>query len=353
MALPSWVKGGGENSPSSSLPSWVNTSQPKEKIVRYGKGSSTKPLEYTPLPRFDRQLDYNLRENRINNTLKPIIPEPKKLGFWEKIRGNKNLTDFNFKEASLPAKVLTSPLVALGAGADYLNNKNKFTGRILDEARLGVSGGQVARNVGYDTIKKPVATGNKLADFGADLVGTGIGFGTKIPGLNASLSGTLDRAIGKPIENKLLQGVSKFGLNTNKPLAKYSIAGLKTGSEFGGLNAIQTGINGGNSKDILKSGGEGFLGGALFGAGGKALGDIGKSAFPSWKTTFESAMAKEPIKALPLQGKFTIKNTAQKTAQQNYDNAIQIIQNHFKTNKLTPEEIGSIKPKLRDRKSNV
>lgn len=53
----------------------------------------------------------------------------------------------------------------------------------------------------------------------------------------------------------------------------------------------------------------------------------------------------DPTKT-PLQGKFTVKNTALDTATQNYNDAIQTIQNRFMTNKLTPEEIPLIKSEL-------
>ncbi|HEY5563937.1 MAG TPA: hypothetical protein VIK72_19650 [Clostridiaceae bacterium] len=71
------------------------------------------------------------------------------------------------------------------------------------------------------------------------------------------------KVVGDYVSNKI----------ANKAI-QYGISAASTGTEFAGLNATETSLQGGNTKQIAKSAGEGFVSGALWGAGGKALGDV-------------------------------------------------------------------------------
>jgi len=230
----------------------------------------------------------------FKSSVKPVTvlkPTTKSTSYWDKVKsGAKQLNLSTLFKSKVPTwqKALGSIPAAFGtvgqwANGDLQNNNgkttgSKFLGRTLDVARNTVTGGAVTRDTNKSSIKTPMNTGSKIGNIGADLLGMGAGFGVKQPLLNNnSLGSGLDKAIGKPINNALLKGATKLGLKTTKPLTKIAIAGLKSGAEFGGLNGMTSLANGKTGKETLKSVGEGALSGLIFGAGGKALGETGKS----------------------------------------------------------------------------
>ena len=163
--------------------------------------------------------------------------------------------------------------------------------------------------------------------------GAGEFAGYLAPGIGAS-------KLAKPVTNFATKKIASR-------LGKQVIEGAIIGA---GLDTTQGVIAGDNAGQLGKR----VVTGAVMGAGAdvglNALGKVAKSAFPAWKTTFESKIPDvlpktKPIQT-PIKGKFTVKNTALDKAQNAYDQAIQTIQNRFQTNQLTPAEIPLIKTEL-------
>lgn len=150
-----------------------------------------------------------------------------------------------------------------------------------------------------------------------------------------------------------------------KPLAKRVIEGAAVG---GGIEAVSGAIGNRGLEQTKKNVGYGVaLGGVadlgLYGIG-KGISkikstpktsEIQQLAFnkkfgklPNLKPEKPVQVKLEPVKIETpnLKGKFTIKDTAKIKAQNEYNQAIETIQNHFMTNKLIPEEIARIKPEL-------
>lgn len=153
---------------------------------------------------------------------------------------------------------------------DYWNAEDKFN-NFMDSnpigkfvSRLGESG---ARAITGDTTSN-TDTGSWLGNTAADVVGTGLGFMAKLPGINESTGSIMNKTVGQPVENTLKDFASKYGLN-NKA-TDYAIQGLKTGSEFGAYEGLNNAVQG---KDIGEGVANGMGSGLLFGVGGKAVGE--------------------------------------------------------------------------------
>ena len=203
-----------------------------------------------------------------------------------------------------------------------------------------------------------------------DIGGTVASIGGRLPGTGASMQSAFTPA-GNAASRLVTKGLTKVSPNlpsTASKVADYVIPTLaKEGTEGALYGAAISGASGDNMEDSFKTVGrnalENAIGGfALKGAGdvfSHSLGKIGKvkvtgetngkvdyvkedgSTGTMSKVIFDKEAT--PIVASP---KYTVKNTALDNAQQEYDNAIQTINNHFGTNKLTPEETASIKPNL-------
>jgi len=197
-------------------------------------------------------------------------------------------------------------------GEDWLNTKfddlissNPITSGI---ARAGQSAADVM--TGGNALKdKEYSTGSDLADSVADFIGGGIGFSANLPGANFSIGNAMNKVIGQPTENALNKLASKYDLTnkaTNlgnrvegnisnlannvenkwgnyalnklsqgtgyaiKNTPDYITKSLKTGAEFGLNEGINSAVNGQDVGEAVK---EGFEQGALWGAGGKLVGD--------------------------------------------------------------------------------
>lgn len=144
---------------------------------------------------------------------------------------------------------------------DFMNSNS--IGRFI--SRFGEAG---ARAITGDAVSN-TDTGSKIANAAADFIGTGAGFMTRLPGLDFSIGSAMNKAIGKPVENVLNDVVEKYGANSR--LTDYGIQALKTGAEFGGYEGLNNAIQGKDTGDGIA---EGMAQGMLWGAGGKALGEI-------------------------------------------------------------------------------
>lgn len=247
--------------------------------------------------------------------------------FWSKIRSNED-------------KVTNSPLFKAFESIGDLPYKIPFTQRILKSAGNTVAGdGAMVNSDGSTMTSKD--TGSNLGNAVADIIGTGLGYSMPVGGIGkggstSSFQNVANEAI-KPLEKLIPETTSKLG--------EYGVHALKSGAEFGGLNAVQGLAQGQNAEDIKNSAIEGALSGAVFGTALKGLGDIKNNAFPEWKTTFESNM---PDKTKPIMSsKYNIKNTELEKAQQNYDGAAKQIQDYwghwnldYPEIKLGSEELG-------------
>lgn len=196
-------------------------------------------------------------------------------GFWAKIR-NLNL------ENTKAFKTLTSPIDAL--------YKIPLTQRILTTAGNTIGGEGAVQNQDGTPMEKLNA--GKVGNLVSDLAGTGLGYSMPMAGLNNSLQGATSK-IMQPIENIIPKGTFK--------LAQYGNNALRQGLEFGALNAAQATAENKDTKDIGLSALEGLGQGAAFGTLTKGVGElipkIKNSAFPDWKTTFESGNI-EPLNPL-------------------------------------------------------
>jgi hypothetical protein len=365
-----------------STPSYLkpfNAEEERRKLVisniQYGNSAYDKEL--AEQRQTERETAYK------NKELKSKIATPSYLQDVSNGKKQLNLGTLIKSKAPNWQKALLSPLAAFGSVGQWVNGDlqnndgtvtgSKFLGRTLDQARSAYTGGAVVR----DTVNTPMDTGSKLGNIGADLLGMGAGFGVHNPMLGASQGNALNQAIGQPVERGLVRGATKLGLTGTA--SKIGIAGIKTGAEFGGLNGMTSLANGDNAKEMLENVGEGFASGALFGGGGRALGELkpkignllapkrvknnaindafinkfGEATpkdikFGEYRTIKEpkAKVTVEPTLNAPLKGKFTVKNTALEKATNEYEEAIQAIQNRFGTHKLIPEEVPLIKSEL-------
>jgi len=182
-------------------------------------------------------------------------------------------------------KVIASPLGAIGTGLKEVVESP------LGSRFLGASGG-ITMDKG--TPVQPVGDAgfvpNHLAELGGNLAGFALQ-GHGVPG------GLGFGSSEKVINNVLLQNTGK-GIEGLSKLAQYGIKAGTNAGELGAFSGLDTGLKGGSNKDILNSALQGGLQGAVFGAGMKGLGDIGKSAFPGWKTTKFETMKEAPLNDL-------------------------------------------------------
>lgn len=182
---------------------------------------------------------------------------------------------------------------------------NKFGGRVFDTARMAATGSNIARTTNKGDITTPMNTGSKIGNLGASLLGTGLGFGVSQPLGGQTLNSSMNK-IGAPVENGILKATSKFGLKPNV-LTKVGTSAIKTGSEFAGLNGAISLGRGDNVKQTLNNVGTGFVSGALFGAGGKAIGEASNFAKTMPKTStlrqnvFDNKFGKIDNNNIPLQ----------------------------------------------------
>lgn len=242
-------------------------------------------------------------------------------------------------------------------------------------------GGTAADTATYGTgnISKS-DTGNKVANTVADIVGTGLGMAVNPSGMAESASSILGKShVLIPslpiINNKTIGYIPSIGKAAENTVSKLPLpkiadklvpAAAKGAAEFGTYGAMQSYANNEDIPTTLKNIRDNALGGAAFGAGAKTLGmtlpKLKNTALPNWKETYSSVMPLEQQNKLlgveppfeiaasktpkEYKGKFTLVNTELRKAQQEYDNAIEQIQNHFRTNKLTPGEIPRVKSEL-------
>ena len=248
--LPKWIKTSGEDSsPSSSLPSWINTEQPKE-TVRYGRGTSAKP--FTPLPKRDKNYDYNVKENAINNNIaNPILPLIKtkpKLDMMPRGSGKWGQS-IAPKEGQGTVGVGKTGAVKITPRA-YNGIDATVTG-LLDGASIGTVNGLTNKLTGNTG---NMDDGNHKLAYGAGKMA-----GYLVPGITgANALKPVLKGITKPLVNRLAEG---------------AIVG-------GGMSTIEDLSNGKNLKETAKNAGLNMaLGGGLdlgFYGLGKGISAIGK-----------------------------------------------------------------------------
>ena len=288
--LPKWVKTGGEDSsPSSSLPSWINTEQPEEK-VRLGRGVDTRTLEYTPLPKRDKNYDYNVKENVINNNIaKPVKPLPTvdKGGVfgvkaWE-----------NFKNTHKDTPGILKPLGYI-LETPY---RIPFLDRTLTTGGETIAGkGSMVDTEGKARVKPNLGG---IGNFVADSAGTMLGLGQNLGGASPlKATDVLGEKASQFVAKKLPQASNLLANSTTEAISnralqssKYILPSMVRGAvDVGVGNAMQTGVQGGNIKETLQSGGEGALQGAAMFGGGKLL----KDSLPLFK-----GLKKTPQEIIP------------------------------------------------------
>jgi hypothetical protein len=260
-----------------------------------------------------------------------VSPKP---GFWEKVR-NLDLED-------------TKPFKAIKAVGD-IPYKIPLTQRFFTTLGNTIGGEGTVKADDGSAMQKMDA--GKVGNLVAAISATGVAYGMKLPGMSSSVQGGIDRVLN-PLEANVLSKLPNMSKAGFKAIG-YGTNALKSGIDMSAGNVIQGVAQGQNKEEILKGGIDGLWQGAAFGTALKGAGDITKSAFPGWKTTLEDVKPLEesrPIKEVkpitPIKGTFKVKDTALEQAQKNYDEAIKVIQNHFRTDKLTPGEIARIKPEL-------
>lgn len=309
--------------------------------------SNPKPIkDMSPLlpPLLNTRKQLNSKSVSEGIDLTPInLPVNKDNGFWANIRNNTDKITSNpiFKAiTAIPNKLYDIP----------------FTQRLITKAGESIAGEGAYKNAD-GTVLKPMDTGSKLGNLAGDIIGAGLGFAMPMSGIGqggkiGNLQNVSDEAL-KPLLNKLPQVSNKLG--------QYGVNALKTGLDFGTLNTIQGLSQGKSVGDSLEAGKEGVLQGAAFGTGIKALGNgltaLKKIELPKFNdlkvnvfdTKFKNELVpniETPTFKPSLNGSFKVKNTQYENVVNKYNEAIETIQNHFKTDKLTAEEVARIKPEL-------
>lgn len=243
-------------------PSWLKTDIDDEdkgygwNYEGYKSGTNRIGLSPPPL-----KIKRNIKP--MNYGLEGIDEEPKKQGFWEKIR-----------EGSIEDVPILRDIGKIFDKAYEI----PFTQRIITSAGEAIAGAGAYKNKD-GSVMRPKDTGSKIGNAVGDIVGTGLGMSVPLSGAGGSINKVTDKAL-MPLFNKLPQATSKAG--------QYGINALRTGTDFGIGNAVQGVAQGQDTKDVLRSGAEGFIQGAAFGTALKGIGDITKNAFPKWETTYES-----------------------------------------------------------------
>ncbi|AEY66592.1 hypothetical protein [Clostridium sp. BNL1100] len=212
----------------------------------------------------------------------------------------------------------------------------------------------------YKEVPENFASGNILGGIGNSLKGTGqmLLQGLQTPQnlvLNASKA-IIDTSKGKkPSFDPTLDTEKYLHETGNDKTDKFynSTAGKITSGIFGVASDPLTWLgSGGIASEAVKASNLGMQ-------GTKGLikeADISEKAFNKFRTALKTSpdelaqnnekFAIEPIKPTTVQGKFTIKNDTYNNAVNEYNTAIETIQNHFKTNQLRADEIPKIKSEL-------
>lgn len=214
-----------------------------------------------------------------NSAPKKVVATPTKESYFQSVlNGDKqlNLSTLLGSKAPTWQKAVLSPLAGIGTVGNYLNDElqnndgtisgNKFTGRLLDTARSAATAGAVQPT-------KQIDTGNKVENFVADMLGSAGGF--SVPNGGLSMGNSIS-PIGEGVEKGVTKLLPTFVSPVANKLAGYGVNALKGTTEFGTLNGVESGLNGDNTKTVLKNIGSGALQGALFNTGSKAIGDVAK-----------------------------------------------------------------------------
>ena len=168
-------------------------------------------------------------------------------------------------------------------------DRNSFINRALETGRSSATGGSYKSN--------GKSTGNGLIDFAADVIGSAGGFSAlesqgaiKLGQISTTAENTIAKLTGKTMGN---YAVNKAA---NKAI-EYGVRAASTGTEFAGINATETAMQGGNLKETAQSATKGFISGALWGAGGKALGEAGnKIANSKFSTSIKTELTSKVLK---------------------------------------------------------
>lgn len=198
-----------------------------------------------------------------------------------------------------------------------------------------------------------INSGSKIADVGADIIGTIGGFATPV-------GGTSLLSAGQQASQGLIPKItSKASPTIRKAISSPLGHRLTEGAIMGGVVDVGQGVKeGDNAKQLVGR----TIEGAVFGAGLDVAGyGIGKLA-PKLKDLVKSGVlqkieayadegiestVKEAVNPPKVQGgKFKLKNIELEKAYDNYNQAIYKIQDHFGTNQLRADEMPLIKSEL-------
>jgi hypothetical protein len=163
-----------------------------------------------------------------------------------------------------------------------------------------------------------LAKAGNLSKFLVPLAGEGAAFGGVV-----SAGDELKNAINNPSQINLGSSIGKtIGGATAGALGNVALGGL--------LKGIGKGVSGISELKNLK---------------GKSLNLKANEVPKEWSSYPSSPFSVPEVK--PYSGKFTVNtNRAAQQAQQDLEDAIVAVQNHFGTNQLTPDEIARVKPEL-------
>jgi len=338
MALPSWIKlntgnngyvSNSDGPKSKPLPSFIKLTPKRTQTTSNNNitiDPSKSPLSESNI--FDSQPTLKPRFNRaevdLENEIRRAEAKPKPLtktiplGKWgqttKKVEDDKS-------EKTLP--VGKAGLVKVKP-REY-DNADAVVSGALDSATLGILNAGLNKLTGS---KGDMSEENhKGAYTGGKLLGYMLPVGAASKALKPVLKG-----IKNPLINRLLEGaIIGSGLTAAEDTANGK--GLKQTAKDMGVNTVLGAV----------------IDSSLYGAGKgiRALANkikIGQLE----KIPMESIIPKEdPLKAPTLKsGTYKIKNTQLENAVNNYNEAIDTIQNKFMHNKLTSEEVARIKPEL-------
>lgn len=343
MTMPSWEtkstwKGNGTTSSKfKTKPSWEVEAEKKA-------ATKTKPVDYI----------------KKNQNLMDFMATPKKLAPSKP--SEKVLSNNRYEEANKVDQVAldrnTKKIKSIPIVGNFLNTvldlgikaQNSPVGKFLDRTSQSIQEGLTG-----NTVDKPM-TGNNAADTAADVGGNIFSLFAPVGG-----SGVTRNAMSATDEAIRLAGKSKFAQNAlnfvgnkiGKTATNIGTKTLKGAAEGLGVTAQEVGTKSMSNKDIKNSlamnvgggGGLGLLGGAL-GKGISKLRTTLKTPAEELAQNTEKIALQTVVKPITQQGKFTIKNSAYDSAVNDYNSAIETIQNHFGTNELRANEIPKIKSDL-------
>jgi hypothetical protein len=210
-----------------------------------------------------------------------------------------------------------------------------------------------------------MSTGSGVADTVADLLAMGTAFGIS-PGSGAKSIWSGFSKVGEKAAEKLLPKAAEAAEEVAPKLSKEFIkqtgkkaarTAFKEGVTFGTMGVYDSAVNKKDISDSVRTVIGDFALGAGFGAGGKILGESFKLLKGYLKKAPEElAKVEEPVKlekvdtaavkASSPKGKYTVKNKGWEKAANDYNEAIEKIHNHFRTNELRADEIPLIKKDL-------